>query len=175
MNHVHFKILTDPGVEAGVFEVPAEKLAEYGHGCDFYDVAAVLHANDDLFELQADVLGRARHAIVVNADDPLCMAMRSRASAPRHVLVTSDPSSVSSHRDLGGEAVYLDHVDGQHRIIIAAGNVQRLLISLEEDVHGSIDVMCAVALAWVQGVGAAIIREAIGSWRIKRQTLSLSE
>ena len=98
-----------------MFEMPRRGLMMFGHPCDRYDVAALLNVQDDhigvdgidtveqMAELKAEVLQRARHAVVVNADDPLCMAMRSRAGTNRHILVTENPPT-RRYRTIVGRA-----------------------------------------------------------------------
>lgn len=158
------KILTDPGVEAAVLELPAEKLREFGHGGDRYDVVAVLRADRKVAELQADLLERARHAIVVNADDPLCMAMRSRTSAPRHILVTALSSSVSSLCQDGSEVMYFEHVSDRQWMTLATGGLRMRLMPLEgDDVPRLMNAMFAAALAWAQGIETEIIQTALSS------------
>ena len=107
-------ILEDPGVEAAVFEMPRKGLLKFGHPCDRYDVAALLNVQDDhigadgidtleqMAELKAEVLERAGRAIVINADDPRCLAMRSRAGTDRHILVGgAEGPAIDEHRRAG--------------------------------------------------------------------------
>lgn len=179
-------ILNDPGVEAAVFEMPRRGLLMFGHPCDRYDVAALLNVQDDhigvdgidsldqMAELKAEVLQRARHAIVVNADDPRCMAMRSRAGTERHILVTDNPSdpAVADHRRSGGEAVFVGHHNGSAWIVLATGDQEQHLVPVDEipaTMNGLLrfnisNAMFAAALAWAQGVAAETIRHGLTSF-----------
>lgn len=179
-------ILNDPGVEAAVFEMPRLGLMTFGHACDRYDVSALLNIQDDhigvdgvdtleqMAELKAEVLERARNAIVVNADDRLCMAMRTRAGTDRHVLVTGDPTSdsVVEHRSAGGEAVFVDQHEGADWIVLASGDTQTPLMPVGE-IPATMDgllrfnvenAMFASAMAWVQGIDTGIIRQALSKF-----------
>ena len=179
-------ILNDPGVEAAVFEMPRKGLIYFGHPCDRYDVSALLNVADDhigadgietleqMAELKAEVLERTSNAIVVNADDKLCLAMRSRAETERHILVTSDPmnSAVTEHRNHGGEAVFIDVWDRVRCIVLTRGQDEYLLMPVDDIpavMNGllrfnEINAMFAAALAWAQGVEIGTIRQALASF-----------
>ena len=177
-------LLTDPGVEAAVIEMPRKGLITLGHPCDRYDVAALLNIGDDhigvdgietleqMAELKAEVLQRATNAVVVNAEDPLALAMRSRAGTDRHILVARQANSVASHRREGGEAVFLAERDGQPWIVIAGGGEETMLMPTHEipaTMNGLLrfnetNAMFATALAWAQGIDTATIRRALGSF-----------
>ena len=179
-------ILNDPGVEAAVFEMPREGLIYFGHPCDRYDVAALLNVADDhigtdgintleqMAQLKAEVLERASQAIVVNADDQLCLAMRSRSGTDRHILVARDPANaaVGEHREHGGEAVFIDVQDGVRCIVLARGSDEYLLMSVDDIPavltgllrFNEANAMFAAALAWAQGVEIGTIRQALASF-----------
>lgn len=155
-------VFADPAVEAGVFEVPTDTLIEFGHGCDRYDVAAVLNSEPRTAELHAEILLRAHDAVVVNADDPACMAIRSRARAPRHVLVAEDPSSVSLHCSVGGDAAYIESVDGRMWLTLAEGDVTTRVLPMAGGRH-QLPALFAAAVAWAQGIAPAAIAAALAS------------
>ena len=179
-------VLHDPGVEAAVFEIPRKGLIIFGHPCDHYDVAALLNVQDDhigvdgietleqMAELKAQVLERARHAIVVNADDPLCLAMRSRSGADRHVLVADDPvnAAVREHRSAGGDAVFVGLREGRQWIVLAAGEAEIPLMPVDAvpaTRNGLLrfnmkNAMFAAAMAWAQGIDQDAIRLGLGSF-----------
>ena len=179
-------ILNDPAVQAGVFEMPRKGLIYFGHPCDHYDVAALLNVTDDhlgidgidtleqMAELKAEVLERASGAIVVNADDQLCLAMRSRAGAGRHILVARDPANfaVGEHRAHGGEAVFLALREGARSIVLATGGNENVVMPVHE-IPATVDgllrfnetnAMFAAALAWAQGIDIAVIRRALATF-----------
>ncbi len=176
-------ILNDPGVEAAVLEMPRKGLIYFGHPCDRYDVAALLNVEDDhlgvdgvhtleqMAELKAEVLERATGAVVVNAEDPLCLAMRDRASTGRHILVARSPAvgALIEHRRGGGEAVFLDTRTGGRRIILATGATETELMAVDDipaTMNGLLpfnqtNAMFAAGLAWAQGIEPDTIRRAL--------------
>lgn len=179
-------ILNDPGVQVAVIEMPRKGMILFGHHCDRYDVAALLNVQDDhlgvdgidtleqMAGLKAEVLERATQAVVVNADDPLCLAMRERAVAPRHILVSRGPDAeaVVAHRGQGGEAVFLADRSDQNWIILAAGDSETDLMPVEEipaALNGRLpytenNALFAAAVAWAQGVDVGTIRRALGTF-----------
>ncbi len=184
-------ILNDPGVEAAVLELPRKGLVIFGHPCDRYDVAALINVQDDhlgvegidsleqMAQLKAEVLERAATAVVINADDPLCMAMRARAGTDRHVLVTREPDSpaVIEHRRAGGETVSIEQRDGARWIVLTDGASQTPIIPVDEipaTMNGllrvnEINAMFATALAWVHGIDTEVIRASLGSFANSRE------
>lgn len=179
-------LLTDPAVEAAVLEMPRKGLFLFGHPCDRYDVAALLNVQDDhigvdgietleqMAELKAEILQRARDAIVVNADDPLCLAMRARAGTDRHILVSREPTNaaVVEHRRTGGEAVFLTDIDGTPWIALCAGERQTPLMAVHDipaTRHGllrfnQINAMFAAALAWAADIDTETIARALSAF-----------
>lgn len=183
-------MLTDPATEVAVIEMPRKSMIEFGHPCDRYDVAALLNIQDDhigadgietleqMAELKAEVLERARDAIVVAADDPLCLAMRAKAGTERHILVADDPATdpVADHLAGGGEAVFLASTDERSAerpsIVLAAGAQRTALIAVREipaTMGGLLrfnvrNAMFAAALAWAQGLDPKVIRQALSTF-----------
>ncbi len=114
-------LLLDPRVEAGVFEMARGGLVKKGTVIDGCDVGAVLNVHDnhigldgvnsreDLARVKRLVVENARTLAVLNADEPLCLAMRPHVSAPI-CLVTEAPDNpaVLEHRAAGGTAAVLD-------------------------------------------------------------------
>ena len=180
-------LLADPAVEAAVLEMPRKGLIRFGHACDEYDVAALLNVQDDhigsdgieslqqMAELKAEVLQRARRAIVINADDDLCLAMRPRAGTDRHLMVARDAGNpaLSAHRQAGGESVFTAiRDDGQVGIILATGMHEIPLMPLHAvpaTMNGLLkfneqNALFAIAIAWAQGVSPEVIRRAMAGF-----------
>ena len=119
-------LLNDPSVEVAVMEMPRKGLIRFGHPCDRYDVGALLNLQDDhigvdgihslqaMAELKAEVLERATGAVVVNAEDPLTLAMLGRSGAPRRILVASraDVPALRQHLSANGELSTLASTSG---------------------------------------------------------------
>lgn len=174
-------ILEDPGVEAAVFEMPRKGLLKFGHPCDRYDVAALLNVQDDhigadgidtleqMAELKAEVLERAGRAIVINADDPRCLAMRSRAGTDRHILVGgAEGPAIDEHRRAGGEALFVE----SSSIVVAVGDRHETLMAIK-DIPAAMDgllrfnvtnAMFAAGIAWAQGISLENVRRGLGAF-----------
>jgi len=179
-------ILNDPAVQAAVLEMPRKGLLLFGHYCDRYDVGALLNVQDDhigvdgidsleqMAELKAEVLERSTRAVVVNAEDPLCLAMRARAGTNRHILVARTPAApaVVEHRRDGGEAVFIDTRGDRPWIVVAAGEAESAVMPVHDipaTMNGLLtfnesNALFAAAVAWAQGIGTGVIREALSSF-----------
>lgn len=161
-------ILREPGVGAGVFEVPAARVAESGHGCDRYDVVGVLDAGGaGGDEVDDPVVARASVAVVLNAEDRGAVALRSRAGTARVVLVARDvvhPGLVG-HREAGGAVVFCDAREDGDWVMLADGDgdgpaapVAMARIGPGVDPGAA---MFAAALAWAQGIDTTTIATAL--------------
>lgn len=179
-------LLEDSAVEAAVIEMPRKGLVYFGHPCDCYDVAALLNVQDDhigvdginsleeMARLKASVLERATQAVVINAEDPLCLAMRQYTRAPKHILVARDSSTpaLRDHLGQGGAGVFAQVRNGTAWIVLAEGLTQLFLMPLEDipaTMNGllpvnEINALFAAALAWAQGISPEIIRKALATF-----------
>ena len=179
-------LLGDPAVEAAVIEMPRKGLLVFGHPCDRYDVAALLNVQDDhigvdgiasreaMARLKAEVLERASEAIVVDAEDPLCLAMRTHSGARRHILVARDAQApaLARHLATGGDGVFVQLRDGVAWIVLATGSASTPLMPLAEipaTMGGLLacnetNALFAAALAWAQGVIPETIRAGLGGF-----------
>ncbi len=179
-------LLNDPSVEVVVLEMPRKGLLRFGHPCDRYDVAALLNVQDDhigvdgvhslqaMAELKAEVLERATGAVVVNAEDPLTLAMLGRTAAPRRILVASraDVPALRQHLSGNCEAVYAGEHLGQPWIVHARGGVHVPLMALHDMPawmggllrHNATNALFAVALALAQGVDRSTVRRALATF-----------
>ena len=180
-------LLDDPAVQAAVIEMPRKGLLVFGHPCDRYDVAALLNVQadhigvdgietlDQMAELKAQVLARARHAVVVNADDPRCLAMRARAApGVRHILVARDGHNpaLQAHREAGGEGLFVQRLQSQDWVVHAEGAAQTPLMRLADmpaTLNGLLrfnesNALFAMALAGAQGLPWATVCEAMAGF-----------
>lgn len=146
-------VLAEPTARAAVFEVSAATVAEAGHGCDRYDVAAVL--GDDRC---VEIVERAGSLVT---DDP-AFAGTSRAillGGPAGV----DAAVVAAHRAGGGTAVVVAGRGGRDWIVAAEGDRETDLAAVD-DVHGHLGAaMAAAGLAWAHGLDAAVIAAGLRS------------
>lgn len=179
-------LLNDPSVESAILELPRKGLIRFGHPCDRYDVAALLNVQDDhvgvdgietleqMARLKAQVLERATGAIVVNADDALCLQMRERAGCRRHILVaqSAENMTVVEHRRNGGEVLFIAKRQDRHWLVLADGEAETALMALDDipaTMNGLLrfnasNAMFAAALAWAQGISPRAICEALSQF-----------
>ncbi|MBK7766507.1 MAG: acetate--CoA ligase family protein [Sulfuritalea sp.] len=109
-------LLLHPDVEAGVFEMARGGLVRAGMVVDRFDVGAVLNVLDNHLGLDGinsrEEMARVKRIIaencgelvVLNADDPLCLAMRAHVRSRRLCLFSRNPQSaeMAAHRASGG-------------------------------------------------------------------------
>jgi cyanophycin synthetase len=173
-------LLTDPSVEAAVIEMPRKGLIRFGFPFDACDVAALLNVEDDhlgrdgvdtleqMADLKGEVLRRARRAVVVNAEDPLCMGQLRHVRDAKVVLVSRDPAhpEIARHTAQGGAALVLDHRDGEQQLVLREGAAERVLMpsrAIPATRGGAIFVnsanaLFATALAYGMGISLEHIR-----------------
>ena len=141
-------VLTSPEVEVAVLETARGGMLKRGLGFDRCDVGVVLnlhndHLGQDGLETMADlakvkglVVATACKAVVLNADDALCVQLASRARQGTELIYFGfDPAQpvMASHLARGGRAVYahqglLTWADGErHLPLIAAAQLPSTL------------------------------------------------
>ncbi|MBR7801498.1 Mur ligase family protein [Undibacterium fentianense] len=180
-------LFADSSVEAAVIELPRKGLLGFGHPADVYDVAALLNVQNDhigehgissleqMASLKAQVLERATRAIVVNADDPLCMAMLERSRAAHTILISRYPHSpeISQHVAVGHCAIYpLEH-DGQLSIAIHHAGQVKVLMPFKAIPatmnglirHNEMNAMFAVGMAIGHGIALSVIKTALSEFQ----------
>ncbi len=177
------RLLQDQRVEAAVLETARGALVRFGLGFDCCNVAAVTNITNDhlgqygittldqMARTKRRVVEVARDAAVLNADDPLCLAMREHVKGPRIWLVSrrvGDPE-VADHIAGGGAAVVLvrnadedvvevhDNAPGVRLFSVA--DVPATLGGLA--VHNLENAMFAAALALGMGIEIHTIRQAL--------------
>lgn len=128
-------IIKDPTVEVGVFEMARGALIQFGTRLDRYSVGVVTNVTNDHLELEnidsLEAMARvkrlvaevARDAVVLNADNDLCVAMASHVSAPVWWITRNTENSVVQ-----------DHLNkGGHAVIVAERRGQEVLLNCERD------------------------------------------
>ncbi len=141
-------VLTSPEVEFAVLETARGGILKRGLGFDRCDVGIVLNIHndhlgqdgletmEDLARVKGLLAATARKAVVLNADDALCVQLASRAPRGTEVIFfgfdAAHPSMVD-HLARGGRAVYaedgmLTWADGEHNLpLIAAAQLPSTL------------------------------------------------
>jgi cyanophycin synthetase len=175
-------VLHNPSVDAAVLETSPEGVLRRGLGFDICDVAAVLDAaaaapgNPDS-PIPADMLAKAmevivraaRGAVVLDADDELCLAMADQAEAGHVCYVTMDPGHplLDEHLAAGGRAVVLEKGEGGGTITVRDGDERIAVVAtdripaLRDKRYDALSAMFAAAMAHALGKTADQIREGL--------------
>ncbi len=176
-------VLGDPHVDVAVLETARGGLLRAGMGYRHCDVAACLNVKSDHLGLRGiDTLEElakvkripievARDTAVLNADDPLCLAMADYTEAKVICYVTLNPEHqlVRAHIRAGGRALALEAgVNGQMITIYDRGGHIPLLwthlipATLEgRAMHNVQNAMFAAAMAFSMGVKLEDIRHGL--------------
>jgi len=184
-------LLTDKRVDVGVFELARGGIITDGIAFDGCDVGALLNVYDNHLGLngvntreemalvKSVVLRSARKMAVINADDPLCLAMRPQIVARNTCLVSmhSDNASVIDHMQAGGFAAFLSS-DINPAITLYKGSeligaLEATEIPAAYDGHfrpALFNAMFAMALAYGMGVEFRIIRKALCAFQSNEET-----
>jgi len=180
----HAIVLRDPTVTAAVLETASDALRRWGMYLDLCDVAALINVDhdyvgingietpDDMVGLKRKVLEVARKSVILNADDPLCLAMAADFTAKiRTILFSRNAKSaaIQEHLLLGYEAVFLGNEDGQETIVVAIGTQVTPVVKtvdLPATTGGifwqqSSDAMVATAMAIGLGIDQEKIKEGL--------------
>ena len=177
-------VMRDPTVTAAVLETARGGLIESGTYLDRCDVAALLNVQreqidmdgvgtlDDMVALKRKALDAARKAVVLNADDPRCLALAPEFAGSVRTFLFSrnwDSHALRDHLARGGDALFLDKRDGHETIMVASGsNATALLQTADVPAtangifwqHASA-AMAAAALALGLGVDSDTIKEGL--------------
>ncbi|MFC5512589.1 cyanophycin synthetase [Massilia jejuensis] len=135
-------VLSAPDVDFAVLETARGGILKRGLGFDQCDVGVVLNVAadhlgldgvdtiEDLAQVKAVVASSAAKALVLNAEDALCVAMRRRARPDAEIVFFSmDAESpvLLQHLEDGGRGTYLQ----DNAIVIADGTLQQELMRVE--------------------------------------------
>ena len=135
-------VLADPQVELAVLETARGGILKRGLAFDRCDVGMVLNVSadhlgldgvdtlEDLAQVKAVVASSASHAVVLNAEDRLCVAMGRRVRPGVEIVYFSmepDNPVLLQHLDRHGRAVYLQ----DNAVIVADGTRRTELVRVE--------------------------------------------
>ncbi|MFO1058961.1 MAG: Mur ligase family protein [Dongiaceae bacterium] len=180
-------LLLDRRVEAGVFELARGGLLNDGMVVEAVDVAAILNvydnhigwdgveSRDELARIKGILARRARRLLALNAEDPLCLAMRRDSRAERLCLVAKDAANpaLAAHRAAGGTAVTLRGTGMAGTILLTERGIETAVVeprtipaTLGGRHGGKVwNAMFAVALAHGLGIAPERIRAGLQSFR----------
>jgi cyanophycin synthetase len=179
-----FIVLRDPTVTAAVLETACVGIVKTGLSVDRCDVAALLDVEhdqigvegietlDDIVAVMRKVLDVARNAVVLNADDPLCVALAEEfRPRVRTILFSKSPqtAAVRSHIAAGNEALFLAERDGRETLVVASRSGEASLLATGEvpatkdgrSGSSSLNALSASALAIGLNVGHDAIRSGL--------------
>ncbi len=176
-------VLADPFVDVAVLEVARGGLLRAGLGVRHVDVGAVLNVQEDhlgmrgittlkeLSRVKRVVVEVARDTAVLNADDPLCLAMADHTSARHVCYVTMNPSHelVREHIQAGGRGCVLEsgmtgqmitlYDHGAHIPLLPAHLIPASLDA--RAMHNVQNAMFAAAMAFSMGMKLESIRHGL--------------
>lgn len=176
-------VLADPFVDVAVLEVARGGLLRAGLGVRHVDVGAVLNVQEDhlglggvnslkdLAKVKRVVVEVARDTAVLNADDPLCLAMADHTSARHVCYVTMNPSHelVREHIQAGGRGCVLEsgmtgqmitlYDHGAHIPLLPAHLIPATLDG--RAMHNVSNAMFAAAMAFSMGMKLESIRHGL--------------
>jgi cyanophycin synthetase len=180
-------VLRDPTVEAAVLETARGGILREGLGFDEADIGAVLNIAadhlglkdvntlEDLADVKSVVVESVRRdgCSVLNADDPLTLAMERHAGGKIALFSMHGgagmPQALRAHIDAGGLAVVNeDGPDGGD--IVVHNNRRRLPLMSAAEIPATLggmagfniqNALAAVAMTYAQGVSPPVIRAAL--------------
>ncbi len=176
-------ILRDPSVDAAVMETARGGMLRSGLGFQECDVAGCINVAGDhlglrgidtleqLAEVKRIPIEIAKHAAVLNADDPLCLQMADHTDARKISYVTMNPAHplVKRHIQAGGQAFVLEQGMNGHMITIYDKETHTPLVwthlipaTIEgRALHNVQNAMFASALAYNLNIGLEDIRQGL--------------
>ena len=180
-------VLGDPLVEAAVLETARGGIITGGLAFDWCNVSAVLNIADDHLGLQGVdsldelaavkrcVAQAARDLLVLNADDPRCLAMAELKPAERTCLFTLDPQhpALAAQLEAGGRAVAPEPRDGAETLVLRHGPAAEPLIATAAIPatlggaarHNVQNAMAAAALALGLGISPSGVAAGLAAFR----------
>lgn len=176
-------VLRDPDVDFAVLETARGGMLRAGLGWDWCDVGAVLnvsedhmglggiHTLEDLADVKSLIVRNAKDTAVLNADDPLVLAMADLSPAEHICYVTLDPNHplVRAHIEAGARACVLEHADHGEMIALWDAGKQIPLIRPQlipatmegKAMHNVANAMTVAAMAYALGITLDDIRNGL--------------
>ena len=179
----HYRLFENPAVECAVLETARGAIASMGIAYDECAVAVCLnvtpdhldhcgiHSLEQMARLKRTVLERAVEGVVLNADDPRCLAMAPGLRA-RSVCLVSMQRSLgelrASHVHCDHFAL-LEHADGEEWVVlydqgrrIPVMQVERIPASCDGLArHNVSNALHAIAAGYLGGIGVAAMRASL--------------
>jgi cyanophycin synthetase len=179
-------LLSDPTIEAAVIEMPRKGLIYFGAPFDRCDVAAFLNVQDDhvgrdgietieqMAELKAELLRRARRAVVVNGEDVRCVRAAAAAKGVRRILFVrhEDHPAVAAAARQGVDCVVAESFAEGEVLVHRCGTERTELIraaeipaTMGERIPVNVDnALAAAAIAIGMGLPVEAIRRGLAAF-----------
>ena len=176
-------VLTAPEVEIAVLETARGGILKRGLAFDRSDIGVVLNVGDDhlgqdgidtveeLAAVKGLIVATARRAVVLNADDPHCVALAARARRGAEILYFSldrASSAFAAHLARGGRGVcerdgLLCWADGAHESPLASTALLPSTLGGKAR-HNVVNAMAAVAVLFALGLSRERVVAGIGTF-----------
>ena len=174
-------VFNDRRCEAAVLETARGGIIKRGLAFDRCDVAALTNIGEDhlgehgvetreqMAEYKARLLRVATKAVVLNANDPLCMAQREGLSAEQIILAAPEGANeeTARHLEAGGTVLLIEARSGAvPQLVLRRGKERRALLSARElpatlggrALYNAKNALFAAAMALAMGQPLDIIR-----------------
>ncbi len=189
----HSAILINKDADFAVLEAHHFGLAERGFAFDYCDVAICLNVSNDhlglrnintveqMAEVKRSLLERARDAVVINADNPLTLAMLGHVNAEKKCLVSMETGVYELQGQHGEKRVcccVLEWSEGEEWLVLYDEG-GRIPITTTTQIPSSFNgtarfnicnAMHAAAASYFSGIGIDTIRVALGSFECSYET-----
>jgi UDP-N-acetylmuramyl tripeptide synthase len=184
----HLKVLTSTEVDVAVLETHHAAIIHRGFAFQWCDVAVCLNVTEDhlgdahvdtveqMAEVKRALPEAARHAVVLNADDPHCLEMADKMSADKTCMVSMvlDRESLKTRMGLSAQVFcVLEPDSGEQSVVIHDGETRLPVIAVNEipvTLNGTAkfnvsNAMHAVAAAHLAGLDGGLIKAAMREFR----------
>ncbi|MDZ4729984.1 MAG: Mur ligase family protein [Xanthomonadales bacterium] len=139
-----------------------------------------IHTLAQLAEVKFAPVSRARHGVVLNADNEYCAAMLARSTAKKRVAVSmhKDRATLAiKHGDVAQFCV-LEEETGRQHIVLYDEGIRHSLVAVDDipatlgglATHNTSNAMHAAAAAWLLGIAPPVIRAALSSFATDYET-----
>ncbi len=185
---VHHRIFEYPNVDFAVLEEYFGRIARLGFVYSWCNVAVCTNVTEDhlgrigthtveqMAEVKFAVPQRARDAVVLNADDPYCLAMEARVSARKVCLVSCQQSQQTLAARVQKPAcfVVLEKVQTKDWIVIHDAGIRKPLIAVADIPatfsgaagHNTSNAMHAAAATYLSGAEVGEISSGLASFQM---------
>jgi len=184
----HYALFTDPSLDSAVLETARGGSLTVGLAYSQCDVAVCLNVTDDHLEergvntleqmaaVKRFIVQGAREAIILNADDGLCLSMLPFTTTRKTCLASTEQSSQSLWRQYGTDfcLAVVENILGQDHLVLY-DQQQKILIAAVNELpatfngcarHNIVNALHASAACYFTGAQPGAIRNALCQFRM---------